>query len=85
MPSTSISSFTMPRLELLNTRILVFSSCSFTVSSSPISMPRPPSPLMEITWRSGNAAEAPMACGRALAMVPWCQEPNRRRLPLGVM
>ena len=75
----------MPRLELLNTRILVLRSWSFTVSSSPISMPRPPSPLREITCRSGNASEAPIACGRALAMVPWCQEPNRRRFPLGVM
>jgi hypothetical protein len=36
--------------------------------------------LIEITWRPGNAACAPIACGNAFAIEPWLKEPSRRLL-----
>jgi hypothetical protein len=74
----------MPSDELLNVMILIRRSCKRTVSNSPSSMPRPPSPDMEITWRSRSARCAPIACGRALAMLPCRNEPITRRRPFGV-
>ena len=70
MPATNISSFTMPSEELLKQITFTGSWCSLMVSSSPMSMPNPPSPDQEMTWRSGYAACTPIAIGRALAMVP---------------
>src|SRR5699024_2699250 len=65
--------------ELLYTTIFTGRLCSRTVSSSPISMPSPPSPDNEMTWRSGNAAWAPMLMGSPLAIDPWANEPMIRR------
>ncbi len=44
-------------------------------------MVNPPSPHIATTWRSGAVAWAPSACGMALAIEPWLNEPSRRRLP----
>jgi hypothetical protein len=68
IPSTSISSLTIPRDELPKTTIFTGSSWSATVRSSPSSIPSPPSPDIEITWRPGWANWAPIACGSAFAI-----------------
>ena len=50
-------------------------------SRSPISMVKPPSPDSDTTWRPGNAACTPNACGMALAMEPCQNDPTKRRRP----
>jgi hypothetical protein len=44
-------------------------------------MAMPPSPERAITWRPGKAAWAPIACGIALAIDPWMNDPISRRRP----
>src|SRR5438132_640961 len=78
-PATSISSWTMPSVWLLKRTILTGSSCWPRVRSSPISMASPPSPESELTWRSGYATWAPIACGSAFAIEPWLNDPTNRR------
>ena len=72
---------TKPRDELLNTTSFTGRFNCARLMKSPISMVKPPSPDIEITWRPGNAACAPMAWGMALAIEPWLNEPINRRLP----
>ena len=84
MPATSISSFTIPSDALLNSAIFSGRSWRRTVSSSPSSIARPPSPDIDTTCRPGNASWAPIACGSAFAIVPCLHEPITRRRPFGV-
>ena len=49
------------------------------MSSSPISMEKPPSPHSATTWRSGEPTLAPMAWGIALAIDPWLKDARIRR------
>ena len=67
-PATIISSFTMPRVLLLKTTILIGRSYWARVRS-PINMPRPsPQKATTCLWGYGNCA--PIACGSALAIEP---------------
>jgi len=50
---------------------LTGSSCCRSVKSSPISMASRRRRESEITWRSGYATCAPIACGSAFAIEPW--------------
>ena len=56
--------------------------CSWrSVIRSPSSIAMPPSPDRVMTCRPGSVDCAPMACGSALAMLPWLNEPISRRVP----
>lgn len=74
----------MPREELLNSTTFTGRSYWTRVRKSPISMENPPSPDIATTCRSRSTNWAPIACGSALAIEPWLNEPITRRLPLGV-
>ncbi len=74
----------MPREELLNRTTFTGRSYWTRVRKSPISMENPPSPAIATTCRFRSVNWAPIACGSALAMEPWLNEPITRRLPLGV-
>jgi hypothetical protein len=76
-----ISIATKPSTLLLKMIIFTGSFICASDRKSPISMLNPPSPHIATTWRSGAVALAPMACGMALAIEPWLNEPSRRRLP----
>ena len=56
-----------------------------SVMKSPSIMAKPPSPDIEITWRPLCEAWAPIACGMALAIEAWLNEPISRRLPFILM
>jgi hypothetical protein len=49
-----------------------------------MSMAKPPSPAMAITWRPGCANCNPIAVDIAVAMVPCSRLPNMRRLPFAL-
>lgn len=80
-PAAFISSSTKLSEELLNTTTLAGRRIWVRVTSSPISIVRPPSPASATTCRPGWEACAPIACGSALAIDPWLKEPISRRLP----
>ena len=69
----------MPSVELLKTISFTGMSSPAAVSSSPISIEKPPSPQSAITCRSGEPIFAPIACGIALAIDPWPNEARIRR------
>ena len=69
-PTCSISSFTMPSRPLSKTTSLTGRSCETAVIRSPMSIDRPPSPQNATTCRSRSRADAPSACGIALAIEP---------------
>ena len=69
----------MPSVELLKIISLTGMSSPAAVSSSPISIEKPPSPHSAMTWRSGDPTFAPMACGIALAIDPWLKDARIRR------
>ena len=66
-------------MELLNTISLTGMSSPAAVSSSPISIEKPPSPHRATTWRSGEPTFAPIACGIELAIEPWLNDARMRR------
>ncbi|MNV51915.1 hypothetical protein D3C71_1439810 [compost metagenome] len=72
---------TKPKTLLLKITILTGSFSWANDRKSPISIVKPPSPHMAITCLFGSVACAPIACGMALAIEPWLNEPSRRRLP----
>src|SRR5271166_2062317 len=80
-PAAFISSSTKLSAPLLKTTIFTGAFNCCRESKSPSNMASPPSPERVTTWRSGNANCAPMACGMALAIEPWLNEPSRRRFP----
>ena len=69
----------MPSVELLKIISLTGMSRPAAVSSSPISIEKPPSPHIATTWRSGEPTLAPIACGIALAIEPWLNDARIRR------
>ena len=81
IPAAFISSSTNDSAPLLNTTTLTGSCRWRSVSSSPSSIASPPSPDSAMTCRPGWLAWAPIACGSALAMLPWLNEPISRRVP----
>jgi hypothetical protein len=81
IPAAFISSSTNDSAPLLNTTTFTGRCSCRRVISSPSSIATPPSPDSETTCRPGWLAWAPMACGSALAMDPWLNEPISRRLP----
>ena len=54
------------------------------MTKSPTGIVAPPSPENEITWRSGKAACAPIACAIAFAIAPCQNDPISQRLPFSV-
>ena len=61
-PIAFISSSTKPSVPLLSTITFTGRPIWVRVMKSPIIMVKPPSPDIEITWRPGCAACAPIAC-----------------------
>jgi hypothetical protein len=57
------SSSTLPNESLLNTTATTPRSCCTAVASSPTPNMNPPSPAMDTTARSGNAAFTPSEVG----------------------
>lgn len=74
----------MPSEELLKRTTFTGRLYWTRVRKSPISMVNPPSPDIETTCRFRSVNWAPIACGSALAIEPWLNDPITLRLPLGV-